>query len=44
MVQQDSPKADLRSTLVSLMGTNDPDTGDIYSELDRFCRMNSCRM
>ncbi len=38
VVQQDSPEANLRSTLVSLTGTNDPDTGDIYSGLDRFGR------
>ncbi len=43
VVQQDSPEADLRSTLVSLTGTNDPDTGDIYSGLDRFGRVTDVR-
>ncbi len=43
VVQQDSPQADLRSTLVSLTGANDPDTGDIYSGLDRFGRVTDVR-
>ncbi len=43
VVQLDSPEADLRSTLVSLSGTNDPDTGDIYSSLDRFGRVTDVR-
>ena len=29
--------------LASLTGTNDPDTGDIYSGLDRFGRIKDCR-
>jgi hypothetical protein len=29
--------------LASLTGTNDPDTGDIYSGWDRFGRVKDCR-
>jgi RHS repeat-associated protein len=43
VVLQDSPQADLRYTLVSLTGSNDPDTGDIYSGLDRFGRVKDLR-
>ncbi|MDX1969449.1 MAG: RHS repeat-associated core domain-containing protein [Planctomycetaceae bacterium] len=43
VVQQDSPEADLRFTLVNPAGTNDPDTGDIYSGLDRFGRVKDVR-
>src|SRR5690606_31356199 len=43
VVQQDSPQADLRYTLVSLTGSNDPDTGDIYAGLDRFGRTKDLR-
>jgi YD repeat-containing protein len=43
VVQQDSPEANLRYTLISLTGTNDPDTGDIYAGLDRFGRVKDCR-
>ena len=43
VVQQDSPEASLRYTLISLTGTNDPDTGDIYAGLDRFGRVKDCR-
>ena len=43
VVRQDSPEPDLRSTLVSLTETNDPDTGDIYSGLDRFGRVKDVR-
>ena len=43
VVQQDSLQAELRYTLVSLTGTNDPDTGDIYSGLDRFGRIVDLR-
>ena len=43
VVQQDSPEADLRYTLVSLTGANDPDTGDIYAGLDRFGRVQDVR-
>ena len=43
VVQQDSAEADLRYTLVSLTGANDPDTGDIYAGLDRFGRVKDVR-
>jgi YD repeat-containing protein len=43
VVLQDSPQADLRYTLVSLTGSNDPDTGDIYAGLDRFGRVKDLR-
>ena len=33
----------VKYTLVDLSGTNDPDTGDIYSGLDRFGRVKDCR-
>jgi RHS repeat-associated protein len=33
----------VKYTLVSLTGTNDPDTGDIYSGWDRFGRVKDCR-
>jgi hypothetical protein len=43
VVQQDSPQADLRYTLINLTGSNDPDTGDIYAGLDRFGRVKDLR-
>lgn len=43
VVQQDSPEADLRYTLVSLTGSNDPDTGNIYAGMDRFGRIKDLR-
>ncbi len=43
VVRIDSPQADLQYTLVDLTDTNDPDTGDIYSGLDRFGRVKDVR-
>jgi YD repeat-containing protein len=43
VVRQDSPQADLRWTLIDLTGSDDPDTGDIYSGLDRFGRVKDAR-
>ncbi len=43
VVQQDSPQANLRYTLIDLAGSNDPDTGDIYAGLDRFSRIKDLR-
>ncbi|MEI8379568.1 MAG: glycosyltransferase [Planctomycetota bacterium] len=43
VVEQDSTEAHLRFTLLSLTGSNDPDTGDIYSGLDRFGRLTDVR-
>ncbi|TWT55980.1 tRNA3(Ser)-specific nuclease WapA precursor [Allorhodopirellula solitaria] len=42
-VQQDSAQADLRYTLISPTLSTDPDTGDIYSGLDRFGRVKDVR-
>ncbi|WP_222435500.1 RHS repeat domain-containing protein [Allorhodopirellula solitaria] len=42
-VQQDSTQADLRYTLISPTLSTDPDTGDIYSGLDRFGRVKGVR-
>jgi len=42
-VQQDSTQADLRYTLISPTLSTDPDTGDIYSGLDRFGRVKDVR-
>ena len=39
----DFTEPDVKYTLVDLSGTNDPDTGDIYSGLDRFGRVKDCR-
>ena len=39
----DFTQPDVKYTLVDLSGTNDPDTGDIYSGLDRFGRVKDCR-
>src|SRR5690606_34900696 len=43
VVQQDSPEADLRYTLISRTGTNDSDTGDISAGLARFGRVKDVR-
>ncbi|TWT56002.1 RHS repeat-associated core domain-containing protein [Allorhodopirellula solitaria] len=42
-VQQTSPQPDLRYTLISPTLSTDPDTGDIYSGLDRFGRVKDVR-
>ncbi|MEP1644444.1 RHS repeat-associated core domain-containing protein, partial [Rhodopirellula bahusiensis] len=42
-VEQNSTEADLRYTLVSPTLSTDPDTGDIYSGLDRFGRVKDVR-
>jgi RHS repeat-associated protein len=39
----DYTQPDVKYTLVDLTGTNDPDTGDIYSGWDRFSRVKDCR-
>ena len=39
----DYTETDIKYTLVALTGSNDPDTGDIYSGLDRFGRIKDCR-
>jgi RHS repeat-associated protein len=39
----DYTQPDVKYTLVDLSGTNDPDTGDIYSGWDRFGRVKDCR-
>ncbi len=39
----DYTEPDVEYTLVALSGTNDPDTGDIYSGWDRFGRVKDCR-
>ena len=43
IVVVDYTEPDVKYTLVDLSGTNDPDTGDIYSGLDRFGRVKNCR-
>ena len=42
-VNVDSTQADLRYTLESLTGSNDPDTGDIYAGFDLFSRVKDVR-
>jgi len=42
-VPTDCIKPDLKWTLADLSGSNDPDTGDIYSGLDRFGRVKDNR-
>jgi RHS repeat-associated protein len=42
-VEQDDTEPDVRWTLVDLSGSNDPETGDIYSGLDRFGRVKDNR-
>lgn len=39
----DDPEPDVKWTLADLSGSNDPDTGDIYSGLDRFGRVKDNR-
>ncbi|MCG6156978.1 RHS repeat domain-containing protein [Rubinisphaera margarita] len=39
----DSPQPQVKWTLVDLAGTNDPETGDIYSGYDRFGRIKDNR-
>ena len=43
IVVVDDTQPRVKYTLVDLSGTNDPDTGDIYSGLDRFGRVKDCR-
>jgi len=42
-VTADSPQPQVQWTLVDLTGSNDPDTGDIYSGYDRFGRIKDNR-
>jgi RHS repeat-associated protein len=42
-VAVDYTQPDVKYTLVNLSGSNDPDTGDIYSGWDRFGRVKDCR-
>lgn len=42
-VEQDDTEPEVKWTLVDLSGSNDPDTGDIYSGLDRFGRVKDNR-
>ena len=42
-VEGDRPQPQMKWTLVDLSGTNDPDTGDIYTGLDRFGRVKDNR-
>ena len=42
-VVADSPEPEVKWMLPSLTGSNDPDTGDIYSGLDRFGRVKDNR-
>lgn len=42
-VVADSPQPQMKWTLVDLAGSDDPDTGDIYSGLDRFGRVKDNR-
>lgn len=39
----DHPEPDLQYTLIDLSGSVDPDTGDIYSGLNRFGWVKDCR-
>ncbi len=39
----DSPQPEVKWTMVDLTNTNDPDTGDIYTGLDRFGRVKDLR-
>ncbi|MGE0377508.1 MAG: hypothetical protein AB7I48_24080 [Planctomycetaceae bacterium] len=43
IVEVNHPQPDLKYTLVDTSGGTDPDTGDIYSGLDRFGRIKDCR-
>ncbi len=42
-VDADEPETEVKYTLVSLTGSIDPDTGDIYAGLDRFGRVKDVR-
>ncbi|MCY2967275.1 MAG: hypothetical protein NT069_27180, partial [Planctomycetota bacterium] len=42
-VEVDYTEPDIKYTLIDLSSTNDPDTGDIYSGMDRFSRVKDCR-
>ncbi len=42
-VEVDYTEPDIKYTLIDLSSSNDPDTGDIYSGLDRFSRVKDCR-
>jgi len=42
-VEADYTEPDVKWTLIDLAGNNDPDTGDIYSGLDRFGRVKDNR-
>jgi hypothetical protein len=42
-VEQDDTQPDMKWTVIDFSGTNDPDTGDIYSGLDRFGRVKDNR-
>ncbi|MCY2964024.1 MAG: RHS repeat-associated core domain-containing protein, partial [Planctomycetota bacterium] len=42
-VEVDYTEPDIKYTLIDLSSANDPDTGDIYSGLDRFSRVKDCR-
>jgi RHS repeat-associated protein len=43
IVEGDRPQPQMKWTLIDLLGTNDPDTGDIYTGLDRFGRVKDNR-
>ncbi len=43
VVEVDDTQPDIKYTLIDLASANDPDTGDIYSGLDRFSRVKDCR-
>jgi len=42
-VEQDDTEPQMKWTLIDLAGSNDPDTGDIYSGFDRFGRVKDNR-
>lgn len=42
-VEQDDTEPQMKWTLIDLAGSNDPDTGDIYTGLDRFGRVKDNR-
>jgi RHS repeat-associated protein len=42
-VEQDDSQPDIKWTMIDLAGSNDPDTGDIYSGFDRFGRVKDNR-
>ncbi|WP_197441605.1 RHS repeat domain-containing protein, partial [Thalassoglobus neptunius] len=43
IVESNRPQRQFKFTLASLTGSTDPDTGDIYTGLDRFGRVKDCR-